>query len=68
MDLFIRVLKNELSNKLKQTRMFFPSVLKAQSFLNYWSALNKIQLSPLHMNPQVANFQRCERAFACPIT
>ena len=24
--------------------------------------------SPLHMNLQVVNFQRCERAFACPIT
>ena len=23
-------------------------------------------ISPLHMNFQVANFQRCERAFACP--
>ena len=24
-------------------------------------------VSPLRMNLQVANFQRCERAFACPI-
>ena len=25
-------------------------------------------VSPLHMNLQVENFQRCKRAFTCPIT
>ena len=25
-------------------------------------------VSPLHMNPQVANFQGCERVFTCPVT
>ena len=28
----------------------------------------KNTVSPLHMNLQLASFQRCERAFACPIT
>ena len=28
---------------------------------------NLVTVSPLHTNLQVANFQRCERAFTCPI-
>ena len=29
---------------------------------------NNITVSPLHTNLQVANFQRCGRVFACPVT